>query len=81
MLYALIPLLPLLAFIVLGLFGHRIKERAHLIAVPAVWLSFLISLVAFSEVAGGKVVEISLYTWAASGDLSIQIGYISINSL
>ena len=74
MLYALIPLLPLLAFIVLGLFGHRIKERAHLVAVPAVWLSFLISLVAFSEVAGGKVVEISLYTWAASGDLSIQIG-------
>ena len=74
MLYALIPLLPLLAFVVLGLAGHVIKDRAHLIAVPAVWLSFLISVVAFSEVASGQVLEIPLYTWAASGDLSITIG-------
>ena len=36
MLYVLIPLLPLLAFVVLGLFGHHIKERAHFVAVPAV---------------------------------------------
>ena len=74
MLYALIPLLPLLAFVVLGLFGHHIKERAHFVAVPAVCLSFLISLVAFSEVANGNVLEVPLYTWADSGDLSIQIG-------
>ena len=74
MLYVLIPLLPLLAFVVLGLFGHHIKERAHFVAVPAVCLSFLISLVAFSEVANGNVLAIPLYTWADSGDLSIQIG-------
>ena len=58
MLYALIPLLPLLAFIVLGLAGHVLKDRAHLIAVPAVGLSFLLSVLAFSEVAGGRVLEI-----------------------
>ncbi|MDT7041629.1 NADH-quinone oxidoreductase subunit L [Candidatus Nitronereus thalassa] len=74
MLYALIPLLPLLAFIIIGLFGHQLKDRAHLIAVPAVWLSFLLSLMAFSEVASGHVLEIPLYTWASSGDLTIQIG-------
>ncbi len=74
MLYALIPLLPLLAFIVIGLFGHQIKDRAHLIAVPAVWLSFVLSLVAFMEVASGHVLEIPLYTWASSGDLTISIG-------
>ena len=74
MLYALIPLLPLLAFVVLSFAGHVLKERAHLIAVPAVWLSFLLSLLAFSEVAGGRVLEISLYTWAASGDLTIRLG-------
>ena len=47
MVYALIPLLPLLAFVVLGLGGHVIKERAHLIAVPAVIGSFLISLLVY----------------------------------
>ena len=74
MLYALIPLLPLLAFVVLSFAGHVLKERAHLIAVPAVWLSFLLSVLAFSEVAGGQVLEIPLYTWAASGDLTIRLG-------
>ena len=74
MLYALIPLLPLLAFVVLSFAGHVLKERAHLIAVPAVWLSFLLSVLAFSEVAGGRVLEIPLYIWAASGDLTIRLG-------
>ena len=74
MLYALIPLLPLLAFVVLSFAGHVLKERAHLIAVPAVGLSFLLSVLAFSEVAGGRVLEIPLYTWAASGDLTIRLG-------
>ena len=74
MLYALIPFLPLLAFVVLSFAGHVLKERAHLIAVPAVWLSFLLSVLAFSEVAGGRVLEIPLYTWAASGDLTIRLG-------
>ena len=74
MLYALIPLLPLLAFVVLSFAGHVLKERAHLIAVPAVWLSFLLSVLAFSEVADGRVLEIPLYTWAASGDLTIRLG-------
>ncbi len=74
MLYALIPLLPLFAFIVLGLLGHRIKDRAHLIAVPAVGISFVLSVMALSEVANGHVLEIPLYTWASSGDLTIRIG-------
>lgn len=74
MLYVLIPLLPLLAFIVIGIFGHWIKERAHLIAVPAVLLSFVLSLVAFSEVARGQILKIPLYTWAVSGNLSIDLG-------
>ena len=57
MLYTLIPFLPLLAFIIIGLFGHWLKDRSHLIAVPAVLLSFLLSLLAFAEVAGGRDFE------------------------
>jgi NADH-quinone oxidoreductase subunit L len=74
MLYALIPLLPLLAFVILGLFGHWIKDRSHLVAVPAVVGSFLLSVMALAEVAGGQTLQVPLYTWADSGDLHITLG-------
>jgi len=75
MLYALIPLLPLAAFLVLGLGGWRIKDRAHLVAVPAVVLSLVLSVAAFLEVAvSGSVISVPLYTWLTSGRLDIHIG-------
>ncbi len=72
--YVLIPLLPLFAFISIGLFGHYFKGRSHLIAVPAVLLSFVLSLIAFSEVASGTILHHPIYTWATSGDLHIELG-------
>ncbi len=74
LLYILIPMLPFVAFLVLGVGGHWIRERAHLVAVPAVLTSFLFSLLVFSEVAGGRNVTIPLYTWLTSGDLRIELG-------
>lgn len=74
MLYALIPLLPLAAFLILGLAGWRIKDRAHLVAVPAVVLSLVLSVAAFWEVASGSVISVQLYTWLTSGHLDIHIG-------
>jgi NADH-quinone oxidoreductase subunit L len=72
--YALIPLLPLAAFLILGLAGSRIKERAHLVAVPAVICSFFLSLAAFLDIAQGNVISVPLYTWIVSGTLDIHIG-------
>src|SRR4051794_35875960 len=72
--YALIPLFPLAAFLVLGLAGSRIKDRAHLVAVPAVLASCVLSIVAFIEVASGSVISVPLYNWITSGHLDIQIG-------
>lgn len=74
MLYTLIPFLPLAAFLVLGLAGTRIKEQAHLVAVPAVLLSCLLSISAFTEVASGSVISVPLYTWLTSGNLDVHIG-------
>ncbi|BFU92399.1 MAG: NADH-quinone oxidoreductase subunit L [Nitrospira sp.] len=74
MLYSLIPLLPLAAFLVLGLGGRRIRDRAHLVAVPAVLLSLVLSVAAFLEVVSGSVVSVPLYTWLTSGHLDIHIG-------
>jgi NADH-quinone oxidoreductase subunit L len=72
--YALIPLLPLLAFVILGLFGHWIKDRSHWVAVPAVLGSFLLSVMALLEMASGQTLQIPLYTWASSGHLHITLG-------
>jgi NADH-quinone oxidoreductase subunit L len=74
MLYALIPLLPLTAFLILGLAGRHINARAHLVAVPAVMLSLALSMGAFLEVASGSVISLPLYTWLTSGTLDIHIG-------
>ncbi|GKS57071.1 NADH-quinone oxidoreductase subunit L [Nitrospira sp.] len=70
----LIPMLPFAAFLILGLFGHWIKDRAHLVAVPAVVTSALLSWLVFIEVSGGRNVEIPLYNWLTSGDLTIELG-------
>jgi NADH-quinone oxidoreductase subunit L len=74
MTYELIPLLPLTSFLILGIFGHWIRDKAHLVAVPAVILSFVISLAAFIDVAGGHHSTFRLYTWLTSGTLDIHIG-------
>jgi NADH-quinone oxidoreductase subunit L len=74
MMYAFIPLLPLASFMILGLGGRWIKEMAHLVAVPAVVVPFLLSILAFREAADGHYVTIPLYTWLASGTLDAHIG-------
>ncbi len=80
MTYELIPLLPLASFLILGIFGHWIRDKAHLVAVPAIVLSFGISVLAFFDVAGGHHSTIRLYTWLTSGMLDVHIG-LSIDRL
>jgi len=72
--YALIPLLPFAAFVIIGLFGHWIRERAHWIAVPAVAISFLLSLSAFADIANGNPIHVTLYSWITSGAFDVTIG-------
>src|SRR5574341_1899601 len=76
MLYTLIPLLPFAAFLIVGLGGHWIKDQAHLVAVPAVLGSFLLSALAFADVAGGQTISIPLYTFLTSGDLRVELGLL-----
>jgi NADH-quinone oxidoreductase subunit L len=73
--YLLIPLLPFAAFLIIGLCGHWIRERAHWIAVPAVLGSLVLSVSVFFEVAHGPPVRMSLYSWIASGSLTVDIGF------
>jgi NADH-quinone oxidoreductase subunit L len=80
---ALIPLLPFAAFVVIGLgdlFGRGFGPRAHWIAVPAVFGSLLLSLVAFGSVLSGGPHDMTLFTWAVSGGFQASIG-IHIDAL
>jgi|CXWL01.1.fsa_nt_gi NADH-quinone oxidoreductase subunit L len=75
MTYEFIPFFPLASFLILGLFGHWIKDNAHLVAVPAVVCSWLLSLLVFFDVANGHQASFPLYTWLTSGALDIHIGF------
>jgi len=69
----LIPLLPFAAFVVIGLLGHWIRERAHWIAVPAVFVSLILSVSTFFDVANGEPIRMTLYSWITSGNFQMNI--------
>src|SRR3972149_2803897 len=75
LIYLLIPLLPFAAFITIGLFGRWLKEQSHWVAVPAVLLSLALSVVTFFEVLRAGPIDLTLYTWIASGSLLVPIGF------
>lgn len=76
-LFLLIPLLPLIAFFINILFGRNlIRQRAHIIAIGAVGISFLISLFALCDVIRGKVYDYDIYSWIVSGDFKVTVGFL-----
>ncbi len=72
--FVLIPLLPLLASLVLVLGGRRWGEQSHFIGIPAIGLSFGLSVLAFLEVLRNGPFSVSLYRFIQSGSLSIDVG-------
>ena len=75
--YTLIPLLPFLAFLINIIFGRNfIKDRAHWIAVPAVFGSFVLAVSAFMDVLNGQVIDINIYSWIVSGDFNVSVGIL-----
>ena len=70
---------PLLAAIVAGLFGRQIgRSAAHWITILAVGLSFILSLGVFKYLyfEGGAVENYSVYTWAVSDGLKMEVGFL-----
>ena len=72
-LYLLIPLLPLLASLILLLGGRRWAEKSHRIGIPAIGLSFGLSVAAFIEVLRNGPFTLSLYRLFESGSLTIDL--------
>ena len=77
---ALIPLFPLVGFLVNASLGRRLpKSVSGGLASAAMLASFAVSVMAVMQVAGmaadHRWIEQTLYTWIASGDLSVDVAF------
>jgi NADH-quinone oxidoreductase subunit L len=72
-------LAPLFAAIVAGLFGRQIgRSGAHWITILAVGLSFVLSVLVLKDLYwdGGAPDNYSVYTWAVSDGLHMEVGFL-----
>lgn len=72
--YTFIPFLPLLSFLVIALCGRWLPGASHRVAVPAIVVSFALSVLAFAQVVQTGPIELPLYTLLQSGILTIDLG-------
>jgi NADH-quinone oxidoreductase subunit L len=74
-----VPLLPLLAAIIAGLFGRYIgRAGSHLVTIAAVAVSCLLSLGVLRDIYWGGVpaYDGAVYTWLVSDGMSMQVGFL-----
>ena len=74
-----IVLAPLFAAIIVGLFGRQIgRASAHWMTILAVGLSFVLSVMVLKNMYwdGGPVENYTLYTWAVSDGLQMNVGFL-----
>ena len=77
----LIVIAPLLASMVVGLFGHKLaKTWSHRLTTGSVALSFLLSLFVFKVVAlDGVILHENVYLWAEVDSIKMQFGFLIDN--
>ena len=76
-LYLTVPLAPLAASIVVGLWGNRLgRAVSHWLCILGVAASFVASIVIARDVQAGHVFNGDVYAWLVSGDLKLAIGFL-----
>ena len=75
--YLVAALAPLAGAIVAGLFGRAIgRSGAHSVTIAGVAISMLASAIVFGDVMQGNLFNGTVYTWATSGGISLEIGFL-----
>jgi NADH-quinone oxidoreductase subunit L len=71
----LIPALPLLAFAINFIFGRNIiRDKAHWVALPLVFASFVLAVMVFLDVRdNGHALDQHLFTWIPSGSFNVNV--------
>ncbi len=77
----LIPVFPLVGFLINGLMGHRLSKcTVGTLGASMVGLSFALTVAIFLQYlhlpAAAKPVEVPLYTWIASGAFKAQVAFL-----
>jgi len=76
-LYLLVPLAPLAASIVVGLWGPRLgRSASHWLCILGVAASFVASVAVLRDVQAGHLFNGDVYTWLRSGDFKLAIGFL-----
>ncbi|HYR00950.1 MAG TPA: NADH-quinone oxidoreductase subunit L [Casimicrobiaceae bacterium] len=76
-LYLLVPLAPLAAAIVVGLFGTKLgRSASHWLCCLGVAVSMLASFAILRDVLAGNVFDGDVYIWLQSGELRLSIGFL-----
>jgi NADH-quinone oxidoreductase subunit L len=72
-----VPLAPLVGAIIAGFFGKAIgRAGAHWVAILGVTAALVLSWFIFQDVDAGKTYNAAVYTWATSGGISFQVGFL-----
>ncbi|GAA5158830.1 NADH-quinone oxidoreductase subunit L [Viridibacterium curvum] len=76
-LYLLVPLAPLAGSVIAGLFGRVIgRTAAHVVTILGVLVALIASLIIFDDVQAGNTFNGALYTWATSGGIKFEVGFL-----
>jgi NADH-quinone oxidoreductase subunit L len=78
LLITLIPVLPLLGFLLIGLNVKRLGHSAASgIACGVVLASFVLALIIFSQLPGdGRAIQVTLFDWIRAGNFSASMGFM-----
>ena len=76
-LYLTVPLAPLFGSLVAGLFGRAIgRAGAHWVTILAMVVSTAAAAIVFFDTLGGGGFNGAVYTWAVSGGVNFEIGFL-----
>lgn len=75
--YLAIPLLPLLAAVIIGLFGKFLpRAAAHIVTIAGVAVSFVLSVYVLKDAMVSQPYNETVYSWLKSGNFSFEIGFL-----
>ena len=78
--YLAIPILPLLAAAVVGLFGKFLpRAAAHVLTILGVALSFALSVYVLNQAMHSAPYNETVYSWLKTGNFSFEIGFLIDN--